>query len=120
MIRSGNTNVSIGGHPILADRRPPSERTPFSCTLKVTHVDPAFEQLARDACADAARQLAEHIERGVEWLAAGIPLGQLAVTSYPSGDVVRRVWDGQREVGRVVVETDDGFVVKVRAERTAQ
>jgi hypothetical protein len=117
-----NVNVTFGGEPILTDHRPPHERTPYTATatLKVTHIDPAFEQIARDACADAARQLAEHIERGVEWLAAGIPLGRLAVTSYPNGEVVRRVWDGQREVGRVIVDWGDGFAVKVRAERTGE
>lgn len=117
----GNINVSIGGHPLLADHRPPVERTPFSCTLKVTEVSPEFEALVRDACADAARQLAEHIERGVEWLAADIPLGQLAVTSYaiPGGNIVRRVWHGQREVGRVVVDFDEEtFVTSVRAVHT--
>lgn len=45
----GNIDVTIGGYPLVTDHRPPSERTPFSCTLQVTHVDPAFEQLARDA-----------------------------------------------------------------------
>lgn len=105
-------SVTIGGELVLTDHRP-HPRGPV--TLKV---DPEFDRLISDACDKAARQLAEHIERATEGLAEGIPLGQLAITAYPNGPTVRRVWNGDTEVGRVVVDYDkETMVMTVRAVR---